>query len=134
MTVMEAARQLGVCIQEDARYTTYVEAQKTAENDKQVKQLGDNLQELQDQYNQESLKPTPDENALRDLQIQYEELYRLIYQTPAMSAMMDAKEGMDQMMNEVMNLLYLVIAGNDPKTVEVTPETLQQMQAQMMQM
>ena len=47
---------------------------------------------------------------------------------------LDAKEGMDLMMNEVMNYLYLVIGGADPATVEVTPETMQQMQAEMMQM
>lgn len=61
-------------------------------------------------------------------------MYQTIYQTPAMSRMMDAKEGMDSMMNEVMNYLYLVIGGADPATVEVTPETMQQMQAEMMQM
>jgi len=33
-----------------------------------------------------------------------------------------------------MNYLYLVIGGADPATVEVTPETMQQMQAEMMQM
>lgn len=134
MTVMEAARQLGVCIQEDERYTAYTKAQAVVENDEQVKALGENLQSIQEQYDMESMKPQPDEAAIAELRKEYEGLYQTIYGTPAMSALLDAKDGMDQMMNEVMNLLYMVIGGADPKTVEVTPETMQQMQAQMMQM
>ena len=134
MTVMEAARQLGACIQEDDRYKTYHAAQETVEADERVKALGDNLQALQDQYDAEAVKPEPDQDVMAKIQTEYEGLYRTIYQVPSMVALMDAKEGMDAMMNEVMNLLYLVIGGADPSTVQVTPETMQQMQAQMMQM
>lgn len=134
MTVMEAARTLGACIQEDPRYTAYAEAQKAVENDEQVKALSDNLQALQEQFDMEALKENPDENVMNELQQQGSALYQTIYQTPAMSGLMDAKEGMDVMMNELMNFLYLVIGGADPATVEVTPETMQQMQAEMMQM
>lgn len=134
MTVMEAARLLGAAIQEDPRFAAYQDAQGIVENDQQVKDLSDNLQALQDQFNAEAVKEQPDENLLNDLQQQGSAMYQTIYQTPAMSRLMDAKEGMDLMMNEVMNYLYLVIGGADPATVEVTPETMQQMQAEMMQM
>ena len=107
MTVMEAARLLGSAIQEDPRFADYRDASALAAEDEQVKALSDNLQALQAQFDEEAVKET---------------------------RMMDAKEGMDSMMNEVMNFLYLVIGGADPKTVEVTPETMQQMQAEMMQM
>ncbi|MDO4406269.1 MAG: YlbF family regulator [Eubacteriales bacterium] len=134
MTVMEAARILGASIQEDPRFAAYQDAQAIVADDEQVKELSDNLQTLQDQFNAEAVKEQPDEKLLNDLQEQGSAMYQTIYQTPAMTRMMDAKEGMDAMMNEVMNFLYLVIGGADPKTVEVTPETMQQMQAEMMQM
>lgn len=134
MTVMEAARLLGAAIQEDPRFAAYQDAQGIVENDQQVKDLSDNLQALQDQFNEEAVKEQPDEKLLNDLQEQGAAMYQTIYQTPAMSRLMDVKEGMDLMMNEVMNYLYLVIGGADPATVEVTPETMQQMQAEMMQM
>lgn len=134
MTVMEAARLLGSAIQEDPRFAAYQDASNVVSEDEQVKALNDNLQALQDQFNEEAIKEQPDEKLLNDLQEQGSALYRTIYETPAMTRMMDAKEGMDSMMNEVMNFLYLVIGGADPKTVEVTPETMQQMQAEMMQM
>ena len=110
------------------------EERDVVENDEQVKALSDNLQALQAQFDEEAVKENPDEKLLNDLQEQGSAMYQTIYQTPAMTQMMDAKEGMDSMMNEVMNFLYLVIGGADPKTVEVTPETMQQMQAEMMQM
>lgn len=134
MTVMEAARALGVCIQEDPRFAAYRDAQNIVENDEQVKSLSENLNELQQQFDTEALKENPDEAVLEDLQKQGTAMYQTIYQTPAMTRLMETKEGMDVMMNEVMNLLYLVIGGADPNTVEVTPETMQQMQADMMQM
>lgn len=134
MTVMEAARLLGSAIQEDPRFADYRDASALAAEDEQVKALSDNLQALQAQFDEEAVKENPDEKLLNDLQEQGSAMYQTIYQTPAMTRMMDAKEGMDAMMNEVMNFLYLVIGGADPKTVEVTPETMQQMQAEMMQM
>ncbi|MBQ8062633.1 MAG: YlbF family regulator [Clostridia bacterium] len=134
MTVMEAARILGASIQEDPRYATYAEAQKALDGDEQVKALSENLQNLQEQFDLEALKENPDENLMNELQQQGSATYQTIYQTPAMTRLMDAKEGMDTMMNELMNYLYLVIGGADPKTVEVTPETMQQMQAEMMQL
>ncbi len=134
MTVMEAARILGASIQADPRFAAYQDAQAIAANDEQVKELSDNLQNLQAQFDAEAVKEQPDEKLLNDLQEQGTAMYQTIYQTPAMTRLMDTKEGMDSMMNEVMNFLYLVIGGADPETVEVTPETMQQMQAEMMQM
>lgn len=133
MTVMEAARKLGASIQEDERYIAYRDATTVVEKDEQVKALGENLDELQRQYEAEAVKEQPNEAVMSELQQQGSALYQSIYQTPAMSAMMDAKEGMDAMMNEVMNLLYLCIGGADPMTVEVNDETMAQMQQEMMQ-
>lgn len=132
MTIMEAARALGVCIQEDPRYVAYNEASLAAEKDEQVKALTENLNELQAQYEAEAVKAQPNESVMGELQQQGSAMYQSIYQTPAMTALMDAKEDMDAMMNEVMNLLYLVIGGADPMTVEVNEETMLQMQQEMM--
>ncbi len=133
MNVMEAARKLGAAVQEDERYIAYHKATLAVETDEQVKALSDNLNELQRQYEEEAVKEQPNEDLMRDLQQQGSAMYQSIYQTPAMSALMDAKEGMDVMMNEVMNLLYLCIGGADPMTVEVNEETMAQMQQEMMQ-
>ncbi len=132
MTIMEAARALGASIQEDPRYVAYNEASLAAEKDEQVKALTENLNELQAQYEAEAVKAQPNESVMGELQQQGSAMYQSIYQTPAMTALMDAKEDMDAMMNEVMNLLYLVIGGADPMTVEVNEETMLQMQQEMM--
>lgn len=134
MTVMEAARALGASIQEDARYATYVEAQNLLDNDAEVKGISEKIEALHQQFDAEAAKEDSDEALMSDLQQQASAVYQSLYQTPAMMRVLSAKEGMDQMMNEVMNLLYLVMGGADPATVEVTPETMQQMQQDLMQM
>lgn len=134
MTVMDAARQLGVALQEDERFQNYMKAQKAVETDEQVNALGENLTAIQTAYDEESLKETPDEAAMANMIEEYKALYQTLHQTPAMIKLLDAREYMDGMMNEIMNFLYLVIGGADPRTVEVTAETMQRMQAEMMQM
>lgn len=134
MTVMEAARILGKAIQEDARFIDYQEAGTAVSNDEHVSALSDNLQALQDQFNAEATKAEPDEALLNDLQQQGSALYDTIYNTPVMNHLIEKKQGMDNLMNEVMNFIYLVVGGEDPDTVEVTPESVQKMQAEMMEM
>ena len=92
MTVMEAARILGASIQEDPRFAAYQDAQAIVANDEQVKELSDNLQTLQDQFNAEAVKEQPDEKLLNDLQEQGSAMYQTIYPTPAMTRLMDATE------------------------------------------
>ena len=132
MTMKEAYRQLGVCIQEDPRYVAYTEKQKAAKVDPQVDAIGNNLGELMAQYEQEAVKENKDMAAMESIQAQYQELYKKFYEVPAMSELMDAKEQLDEMMNEIMNYIYLVIGGADPMTAEVTPDTMAQMREMMM--
>ena len=51
-----------------------------------------------------------------------------------MKEMMDARENLDAMMNDIMQIIYLTMNGNDPLTAEPSPETLQEMQNNFMNM
>lgn len=134
MTIEEAYRQLGVAIQEEEHFVAYQKAQNAASEDPQVKAITEQLGEIMSRYEAEAIKPTPDDALIEQIQKDYEEQYQKLYQTDTMVALLDAKEALDPIMNEIMNYIYLVTGGEDPLTVKVTAETIQAMQQQMMSM
>ena len=134
MDVIEATRALGEAIQSDEIYLNFQKAEQTAEADAQVQAISGNLRELQFQYDAEAQKEVPNQQTIQELTAQYQEMIKNLYETPAMKAVMEAREPMDALMNKVTTLIYMCIGGEDPKTAEPTPEMMEMMQNRMMGM
>ncbi|MCQ2487112.1 MAG: YlbF family regulator [Clostridia bacterium] len=134
MTVEEAVRALGVAIQADERFQKYMEVSKLAGEDQESLMLREKLQDLQEAFNVETQKETPDEAKIQQMQEQYQEMYQKLFQIPAVVAAMDQREVMDKMMNNVMQIIYLTMNGEDPLTCQPSEETMQAMQQGLMNM
>lgn len=134
MDVMEAVRALGVSIQADEHYKKFVAAREAAEANEEVMSVGKELENMQTVYEGLATQETPDEAALAKLQADYMEAIQKMQAIPCMAELERAREGMNDMMNDVMQIIYLAVNGEDPMTCQPSPETLQQIQGQMMSM
>ena len=134
MDVMEAVRQLGVSIQADERYKKFMELSEVAKANDDVSRATEELQATAEKYEAEMQKEEPNEQLLADIQAEYAAKYRNMFNIGPMKEMMDARENLDGMMNDIMQIIYLSMNGNDPLTAEPSPETLQEMQTNFMNM
>lgn len=134
MDVMEAVRQLGVSIQADERYKKFMELSDIAKNNEDVAKATEELQAVAEKYEAEMAKEEQNEQLLADIQAEYAAKYRNMFNMGPMKEMMDARENLDAMMNDIMQIIYLTMNGNDPLTAEPSPETLQEMQNNFMNM
>ena len=134
MDVMEAVRQLGVSIQADERYKKFMELSDIAKGNEDVTKATEELQATAEKFEAEMAKEDKDEQLLTDIQAEYTAKYRNLFNMSPMKEMMDAREELDAMMNDIMQIIYLTMNGNDPLTAEPSPETLQEMQTNFMNM
>lgn len=134
MDVMEAVRQLGVSIQADERYKKFMELSDIAKGNEDVAKATEELQATAEKFEAEMAKEDKDEQLLTDIQAEYTAKYRNLFNMSPMKEMMDAREELDAMMNDIMQIIYLTMNGNDPLTAEPSPETLQEMQTNFMNM
>ena len=90
MTVEEAVRTLGKCIQADPRYQQY----------------------------QRKMDEDPEENAeaLQALEKELDALYTEILKNPNMVAFQEAKDKMDSMTKQIDAIITLCLQGEDPDT------------------
>lgn len=134
MDVMEAVKQLGVSIQADERYKKFMELSDIAQNNPEVVKATDELQATAEKFEAEMAKEDKDEQLLTDIQAEYTAKYRNMFNMGPMKEMMDAREELDNMMNDIMQIIYLSMEGEDPLTAEPSPETLAKMQNNFMSM
>ncbi len=134
MDVMEAVRQLGVSIQADERYKKFTELSEIAKNNEDVAKATEELQATAEKYEAEMAKEEQNEQLLADIQAEYAAKYRNLFNMGPMHEMMDARESLDGMMNDIMQIIYLTMSGKDPLTAEPSPETLAEMQGNFMNM
>lgn len=117
MTVEEAVRTLGKCIQADVRYQQYQQAKQNNDADTQLQeQIGEfNMKRMS--Y-QKKMDEDPEENAeaLQALEKELDTLYTIILQNPNMIAFQKAKEEMDAMTKQVDAIITLCLHGENPDT------------------
>lgn len=117
MTVEEAVRTLGKCIQADVRYQQYQQAKQNNDADTRLQeQIGEfNMKRMS--Y-QKKMDEDPEENAetLQALEKELDMLYTIILQNPNMIAFQNAKEEMDVLTKQVDAIITLCLRGEDPDT------------------
>lgn len=117
MTVEEAVRTLGKCIQADERYQQYQQAKKSNDADAELQEkIGAfNLKRMTYQMKSQE---NAEKNAeiLQALEQELDALYTEILQNPNMMAFQKAKEAMDVLTKQVDSIITLSLQGEDPET------------------
>ena len=117
MTVEEAVRTLGKCIQADPRYQQYQQAKQNNDADTALQeQIGAfNMKRMS--Y-QRKMDEDPEENAeaLQALEKELDALYTEILKNPNMVAFQEAKDKMDSMTKQIDAIITLCLQGEDPDT------------------
>ncbi|MBQ7689264.1 MAG: YlbF family regulator [Clostridia bacterium] len=119
--VEELARKLGAAVQEDERYLAFAAAKEKNDADTELNGLIGRLNLLQMSYQNESAKETPDDDKLEKWDADFREIYGQIMLNENMRAFEEAKQGVDDMMNYLIQILSLCVNGEDPATCEPAP-------------
>lgn len=118
MDTIKLARELGKAIQADERYLTLKKCFDANEKDTALNDLMASVQLLQLSYQAEASKETPDEAKLEEMNKQFENLYSEVMKNDNMKNFEAARKEVDDMMNYIVELLYLCVNGEDPETCE----------------
>lgn len=122
MNIIEKARELGAVVQQDECYKTLVRAREANDADTELNGMIGKLNLLQMSFQNESAKEEPNDEKLKEYDKEFKEVYTQVMQNPNMQAYQIAKNEIDLIMQDVMQLLSRAIQGEDPATLEIVHE------------
>ena len=128
MDIIESARRLGKDIQADDRYKAYVKAQEAAQSDEHVAAVSKQLESIQAEFEKTATEDPENDEKLEKLHSEYIQLFQEVNKEPLLMAVLEARGNIDNMMNDVMQIIYLCLNGEDPDTCELSAENLERMQ------
>ena len=117
MTVIEAARELDKAIQADDRYLKLVAAKEANDKDDALNALIGKLNLIQMSYQHEA-ESGADEAKMNEYDKEFREVYTEVMLNENMKNYENARQDVDDMMNYVMQLLSMVVNGEDPATCD----------------
>lgn len=121
MNVLELARQLGHAIQQDDRYIAYTLAKQANDEDEALQNLIQAFELKRMELQMALGKEEKDQEAIAQLNDVVKEIYQRIMQSPKMMVYNAAKQGYDQLQNEVNTIISMSLNGADPDQID--PET-----------
>ena len=121
MNVLELARQLGHAIQQDERYIAYTLAKQANDEDEALQNLIQAFELKRMELQMALGKEEKDKEAIAQLNDVVKEIYQRIMQSPKMMVYNAAKQGYDQLQNEVNTIISMSLSGADPDQID--PET-----------
>ncbi len=124
MELIQMAREMGKEIQKSEVYKKLVEAKEKNDSDAE-------LQDLIGQFNLKRItinnqindNQKHDEDEMRRLDNELKDIYRKILANENMAAYNDAKNAMDDLMNQISTILMYSVNGEDPQTCPSRQET-----------
>ena len=117
MTVIEAARELGKSIQADERYLILKAAKEANDKDDALNALIGKLNLIQMSYQVEA-EGEANEEKMNQYDKEFREVYTEVMLNENMKKYEEARQDVDDMMNYVMQLLSMVVNGEDPATCD----------------
>lgn len=114
MDVVELTRKLGAEIQKDERYTDFMLAKQATDADAEIAELMNKLDGLRSSYGEASSKGTPSKEELRKFEEEFRKTSQQLTENPLMEKYEDARTALDDLMNYLMQILYLCVNGEDP--------------------
>ncbi len=122
MDVIAITRQLGAAIQKDECYLKFVAAKDASEADSEVKDMMNQINDLRDMYQEEASKENPDQTLLQKYDGDFQNLYTSLMTNDKMNKYEECRQELDEMMNHLMQILYLCVNGENPETCEPPKE------------
>lgn len=118
MDVIQAARELGKAIQADDRYAAMQAAQQRSEEDTALQGMISQFNMIRMQLNGETKKPERDQNKIRELDAQINDLYAEIYRNDNMLALNETRGEMQTMISFITQIIQGSTEGMDPEKIE----------------
>ncbi|MBQ8928484.1 MAG: YlbF family regulator [Oscillospiraceae bacterium] len=117
--IIAMARALGRAIQNDDRYIAHALAKQANDEDEQLQALinGFNMKRMELQM--EIGKPDKDDERVQMLNNVIKDSYQRIMKNPKMIAYNAAKNGMDELMNQVNTIITMSANGVDPDEIDL---------------
>ncbi len=117
MNVIELTRELGKAIQADERYINLMAAKEANDNDESLNALIGKLNLIQMSYQHEA-EGEANEEKMASYDKEFREVYAEVMLNENMKKYENARQGVDDMMNYIMQILSLCVNGEDPATCE----------------
>lgn len=116
MKVIEKARELGVLIQQDERYSAYYAAKEVNDKDENLQNMINEFNMKRMQLNAEVSKEEKNEERLSELDDAIKSLYGTIMANENMIRYNKAKSDMDSLLNQINMIITYSANGEDPLT------------------
>lgn len=116
MNVIEKARELGVLIQQDERYSAYYVAKEANDKDENLQDMINEFNMKRMQLNAEVSKENKNEERLSELDDAIKSLYGTIMANENMINYNKAKADMDSLLNQINMIITYSANGEDPLT------------------
>lgn len=116
MDIIKKTRELGKLIQQDERYIEFAEAKKACDADKEVVEALKQAEELRTTYQNEAAAKEPNHEKLEELNEKFKEMYSKLNENKNMKAFEEKGKALNDMVDEIMQIIYLCVNGEDPDT------------------
>lgn len=116
MKVIDKARELGVLIQQDERYSAYYAAKEANDKDENLQNMINEFNMKRMQLNAEVSKEEKNEERLSELDDAIKSLYGTIMANENMVRYNKAKSDMDSLLNQINMIITYSANGEDPLT------------------
>ena len=121
MDVIEMARELGKAIQEDERYTRYMDACTLNDTDTELQNEIGKFNLKRSQLGEELRKDSKDTESIKVLNDEIQQMYKDIMEMPKMVEFNQAKADLEKLITSVNYIITQASEGADPETCPATP-------------
>ncbi len=119
MDIIEMTRELGKAIQADDRFIAYNLAKQANDDDEQLQNLINAFNLKRMQLQMEVGKPDKDNDKIQELEDVVKSSYQAIMENPKMVVYQAAKEGLDELLNQINTVISMSANGYDPDAINL---------------
>ena len=119
MDIIEMTRELGKAIQADDRYIAYTLAKQANDDDEQLQNLINAFNLKRMQLQMEVGKADKDDDKIAELDEVIKTSYKSIMDNPKMKVYQAAKEGLDELLNQINTIISMSANGMDPDKINL---------------
>ena len=119
MDIIEMTRELGKAIQADDRYIAYTLAKQANDDDEQLQNLINAFNLKRMQLQMEVGKADKDDEKIAELDEVIKTSYKSIMDNPKMKVYQAAKEGLDELLNQINTIISMSANGMDPDQINL---------------
>ena len=119
MDIIELTRELGKAIQADDRYIAYTLAKQANDDDEQLQNLINAFNLKRMQLQMEVGKADKDDDKIAELDEVIKTSYKSIMDNPKMKIYQAAKDGLDELLNQINTIISMSANGMDPDKINL---------------